>query len=251
MRWRKSIFLILLSVLLLLFTSCGGTPPAEEEAPAPPDTEEQVEEEQAEEPGAEEEAAPPETEERAEAIFPRAVDFEGLRYDFEMVVEGEDMIVSGRTWLTENKRKDVISWEGMEITTIADYEAKIHYHINPFMGNTVFVSSLDEEYEGEDEMVLAPHEFTGEEWAATSTFIGHERLGGVNCEVWVMEDEGYEVTMWIHPELNMPIRIESRGADGEFMYFEYTNVEIGKIPDAEFELPEGLEIMDPQGLLGS
>jgi len=251
MRWRKSIFFMLLSVLLLLFTSCGGSPPAEDEAPAPPGTEEQAAEEPAEEPDAEEEAASPEAEERAETTFPRGIDFEGLQYDFEVVMEGEGIMMSGRTWITENKRKDVLSMGDMETTNIFDYEAKVLYTINPFMGNVAIVSPLEEAYEGEEEMLFAPHEFTDEEWAASSTFVGYEEVGGLNCEVWVTEYENYEITLWVHPELHIPIRYEMTGPDGSLMRYEFTNIEMGRIPDAEFELPEGLEIMDVQGLLGN
>ena len=76
--------------------------------------------------------------------------------------------------------------------------------------------------------------------------IGTETVDGYPCEMYRFTDPetGDLVTAWVWTEKQFPIKLEFDGAKGK-MLVEIQNIQLGAaIPDALFELPADVQIMD-------
>ena len=73
--------------------------------------------------------------------------------------------------------------------------------------------------------------------------VGSEVVDGKDC--WVVEAsaEGVSTKYWIWKEKGFPVKVEVDTAEGKTT-MEYKNIDFGNIPDSEFELPAGVQIME-------
>lgn len=81
--------------------------------------------------------------------------------------------------------------------------------------------------------------------------IGAETVGGYACDIYRFLDpeDGSTVTAWVWKDKTFPVRFEIDGADGK-MLVELSNLQLGAtIPDADFQLPAGVEVMDLGALM--
>ena len=81
--------------------------------------------------------------------------------------------------------------------------------------------------------------------------IGAETVDGHACDIYRFTDPeaGGLVTAWVWKEKMFPIRYEIEGTDGK-MLVELSNLQLGaNIPDAEFQLPAGVQVMDMGALM--
>jgi outer membrane lipoprotein-sorting protein len=79
------------------------------------------------------------------------------------------------------------------------------------------------------------------------TVVGTETIDGKVCLVVEYTAEGAATKMWIWEEHAFPIRVEVTTAEGKTVV-EYKNIEFGDIPDSDFELPSGVEIIQVPGM---
>jgi hypothetical protein len=75
------------------------------------------------------------------------------------------------------------------------------------------------------------------------TIIGTETLDGKVCLVVEWTSEGITAKSWIWKDKGFPIRIESTTPQGTSI-IEYKNIDFSNIPNSEFELPPGVQIID-------
>ena len=81
--------------------------------------------------------------------------------------------------------------------------------------------------------------------------IGAETVGGYACDIYRFTDPeaGGTVTAWVWKEKMFPIRFEIDGDQGK-MLVELSNLQLGaNIPDAAFQLPAGVQVMDMGALM--
>ena len=81
--------------------------------------------------------------------------------------------------------------------------------------------------------------------------IGSETIAGRACEIYRFSDPeaGGTVTAWVWKEKMFPIQLEIEGTDGK-MLIELSDIQLGaKIPDAAFQLPDGVQVMDMGALM--
>ena len=73
--------------------------------------------------------------------------------------------------------------------------------------------------------------------------IGSEVVDGKDCLVVEATYEGTKTKSWIWKEKGFPVKVVTTTPQGE-MTIEYKNIDFGDIPDSEFELPAGVQIME-------
>ena len=81
--------------------------------------------------------------------------------------------------------------------------------------------------------------------------IGAETVGGYACDIYRFTDPeaGGTTTAWVWKEKMFPIRFEIEGSDGK-MLVELSNLQLGALlPDAAFQLPDGVRVMDMGALM--
>ena len=81
--------------------------------------------------------------------------------------------------------------------------------------------------------------------------IGAETIDGHACEIYHFTDPdtGGMVTAWVWTERMFPIRLETEDSDGKTLA-ELSNIQLNaNIPDAAFELPAGVTVMDMGALM--
>ena len=81
--------------------------------------------------------------------------------------------------------------------------------------------------------------------------IGSETIDGRACEIYRFSDPeaGGMVTAWVWTEKMFPVRYEVDGSDGKTLV-ELSNIQLGaQIPDADFQLPAGVAVMDMGALM--
>ena len=81
--------------------------------------------------------------------------------------------------------------------------------------------------------------------------IGAETVDGYACDIYrfIDPETGGTVTAWVWKEKMFPIRFEIEDTDGK-MLIELSNLQLGAtIPDADFQLPAGVAVMDMGALM--
>ena len=81
--------------------------------------------------------------------------------------------------------------------------------------------------------------------------IGAETIDGRACEIYRFSDPeaGGTVTAWVWKDKMFPVRYEIDGDDGKTL-IELSNIQLNaNIPDADFELPAGVQVMDMGALM--
>ena len=73
--------------------------------------------------------------------------------------------------------------------------------------------------------------------------IGTETYDGKVCLVVEWVSEGITAKSWVWKDKGFPIRVETTSPQGETV-IEYKNIDFSNIPDSEFELPPGVQIIE-------
>ncbi len=81
---------------------------------------------------------------------------------------------------------------------------------------------------------------------------GSETIDGHACDIYRYTDsETRELTTaWVWKDKMFPVKFETEGADGKTLV-ELSNIQLGAaVPDAAFQLPDGVQVMDMGNLMG-
>ena len=157
-----------------------------------------------------------------------------VRYDAVLTIPDEGTFTT-RTWLKGKKMKTETTSEGETVINIIDLDAQTSITYMPEQGLAIEFDFAD-----------APEpatETTEDIEQYDPTIIGIEVIDGHECTVIEYTVEGSSIKMWIEKAHGFPIRIETTTSEGT-MIMEYKNIDFSAISDNEFELPEGVEIME-------
>lgn len=75
------------------------------------------------------------------------------------------------------------------------------------------------------------------------TVVGTETIDGKVCLVVEYTIQDTSIKMWIWQEHGFPLRVVTV-TDQDTPTINYTNISFANIPDSEFELPAGVQIVD-------
>ena len=242
---------ILILVAMLLLSACNGSvtttttqPPTTTTAPpttttAPPTTTTQPPTTTTTQPPTTTTTEPPTTTtgETLEEILGHAAGITTMKYDMLVTSPGTQTMTT-RTWIKNNKMKLEMTVEGQTIITLLDMDAHTMYLYYPDQ-NMAMGMTYEPTETAMDEAQSIPD--------YNPTIIGTETLDGKFCLVVEYTAEGATTKMWIWKENGFPIRIEMTTSEGKTVV-EYKNIDFSDILDSEFELPEGVEILELPGM---
>lgn len=177
--------------------------------------------------------------------------FKGVEFpsnvSYEMVYESQGTeSYTTRLWMMDDKMRMESEWDGQVFISIQDGEN--FYTLDPTTMTAMKFPMDDEEVEEDpiDDQVQLEDFMVDDEWD-TLAYVKEETLNGVKTYVVTdsLNDEGTEYKMWIHQEYGIAVRIESSGPnpDDDFV-MSVNNLEVGKVTDADFEIPEEYEVME-------
>jgi len=238
---KKRIVWLLMSCLVglsLVVASCAQPPsttppptepttpttPTEPTTPAPPATTP--------------EPAPGET---LGEILGRAQGIASVKYD--MVITSPGMpAVTQTVKVKGNKMRTEMTMEGQTQIILIDFDARTMYMYMPEESMAMKVTfNPPAKSAVEEAQSVADY---------NPTVVGTETIDGKVCLVVEYTAEGATTKAWIWEEHGFPIRVEATTSEGTTIV-EYKNIEFVDIPDSEFELPEGVQIIEPGQLPGS
>ncbi len=135
------------------------------------------------------------------------------------------MITEGDEWMLVDKAEGVI------------------YTYSPEMQAAVKLPMESGEGEGTEMPTIDVDSFD-----ADAAIVGSETIDGVDCWVvdTIVKEEGNEAKVWVGKEDGL-----LRQAEAEGKVIKFTYDKINAVPDSEFELPEGIEILDMAEMMES
>lgn len=224
----KKLFYLLTCIILAtgLLTACGGDK-AQPEKPA-------AEEKKAQE--------TPKGEETLKSLFANSKEIKAMSFTMVVTADGKTL-TSGKMWVKGNKFKMENSAEGMDTAIFyADGDKKIAYSYIP---SQQMATKMDYG-QAETQTQYSPLDYSeeyGNDEKMDFKVVGTEVVNGYKCEVIEMVDKEGTAKLWVSKELGLPIKIESK-TGGSHTVMEYKDIQVGNIPDSEFELPAGVQVVD-------
>ncbi len=217
---------ILLTVALLTgctSSSAPGEAPGDDTAPDSTPTEESPQNEE-----------PQQSDEDLEGILGKASDIDSMKFDIVMTNTGMEPMTY-EVWLKDNKMKTKTTSQGQTVINIVDQDAQTMYMYMPDQ-NTAFQTS----YEETD---LSPIDEIETVLQYDPVTTGTETIDGKSCMVIEYTMQDTSSTAWIWTDYGLPIKVVYSTPESTTT-IEYKNIDFTDIPDSEFQLPEGVQIMD-------
>lgn len=229
---KKLINLILCLILTVtLFTGCGGdSKQAEKDTSSNPKTEETVK-----------------TDDSLKSIFGNAKDIKSVSYTMVTTVDGKQ-ISKGKMWIKENKMKMETSAEGMSVVLYMDGDKKVAYNYIPSEQMATKFDYAQAEAQTQNSPLDYSEEYNKDN--LEYKVIGEETVNGYECKVLEIKDPEGDIKVWASKEYGLPIKTESK-VDGKLSTMEFSDIQVGDIPDSEFELPAGVEVMDMKEMMNN
>jgi outer membrane lipoprotein-sorting protein len=169
-------------------------------------------------------------------IIGKASVIDSLKYD--MIVTGASMpTTTTKVWLKQKagKMKTETSVQGRLAIAIIDRNEGAMYNYMPAQ-NLAYKMDISQAPESP---VTGMENLEGYD----PTIIGSEVVDGKDCLVVEATYEGVKTKSWIWKEHGFPVKVVTTTPQGE-MTIEYKNIDFGDIPDSEFELPAGVQIVE-------
>lgn len=155
---------------------------------------------------------------------------------FDMVMTGAGMpSMTVKVWLKDEKMKTESTMEGQTAINIVDHEAQTMYMYIPEQ-NMAFKVTYEQAQGSPVEETLAISHYQPRN-------LGTETIDGKVCMVVEYTVQDVNTKMWIWEEHGFPIKVVTVTDQGTTT-IEYKNIQFTSIPDSEFQLPLGVEIMD-------
>ena len=229
--FASTVCAIVLSIALLAGCATSEKPPATS-TPSSPQTEESS---QATTPSP---ATEPETTqssgETLDDILSLASSIESVKFDM-VVTSTEISSMTTEVWLKDPKMKMKTTSEEQTIITILDQEAQTMYTYMPDQ-NMAFMITYDQAQ-------ASPIDDTQNINQYNPQNAGTETIDGKVCMVVEYAVQDVSITTWIWKEYGFPIKVVSVTDQGTTT-IEYKDIDFTNIPDSEFQLPDGVQIMD-------
>lgn len=229
--FASTVCAIVLSIALLAGCATSEKPPATS-TPSSPQTEESP---QATTPSP---ATEPETTqssgETLDDILSLASSIESVKFDM-VITSTEISSMTTEVWLKDPKMKMKTTSEEQTIITILDQEAQTMYTYMPDQ-NMAFMITYDQAQ-------ASPIDDTQNINQYNPQNAGTETIDGKVCMVVEYAVQDVSITTWIWKEYGFPIKVVSVTDQGTTT-IKYKDIDFTNIPDSEFQLPDGVQIMD-------
>lgn len=158
----------------------------------------------------------------------------GAEFSADVVQTVGGMKMAGKIYVKKEKIRTEINTQGQEMVHIMDLEDKKIITLMPSQKMYMEMKAGDE--------MLRPYQ-SGEQLAGAGSMkhLGKETVEGYSCEKYLIIYNGGKLgssTYWIAKKLGHPIKITSKGPQGESVT-EYKNIKEGGVDDALFKPPSG------------
>jgi outer membrane lipoprotein-sorting protein len=130
--------------------------------------------------------------------------------------------------------------EGQKGVTIIDGDTILTYDPQQNVAYKI-TSDMTEQFKTPSEYVQDA-KVNMENWKTLETTV----YDGVKCRVISISamNGQDEMKMWVREDYGIPVRVETKSANGDTVVIEYKNMKIGALPEDTFKLPSGVKIMD-------
>ena len=238
MRRTGFILVMALAVISLLVVGCGGGD--EETATPTPTPEPTATVEATATPTLAPTATPAPTGTQPSGDFAniasKAAAIDTVKYD--QIMSGPGIPdTTAKVWLKSEagKMKTETTMQGQTTIMIADWNEGVVYNYMPAQ-NMAFKMDIGQAPESPVEGTVNLDDYE-------PVIVGSEVVDGKDCWVVEADREGVNTKSWIWKEKGFPVKVEVDTDQGK-MIVEYKNIDFGDIPDSEFELPAGVQIME-------
>ena len=122
------------------------------------------------------------------------------------------------------------------------------YSYMPKTGVAMRLPSL----ESSQAVIEHPEDYLGYLNEHNATLVGSETVNGYACDVYTFIDPTNRAgtKAWVWKEKKFPVQLEQQTPEGT-MLLELTNIQLdAHVPDSAFELPSGVQLMDPNAGAG-
>lgn len=167
-------------------------------------------------------------------ILGRTSGIESVKFDMIMTSPGMASMTT-KVWLKGQNMKSEATMEGQTVINIIDHETRTMYMYMPDQNMAVKVT-----YDQAQASPIDETQAIGQYHPQTT---GTETIDGKVCLVVEYTVQGASTKMWIWQEYGFPLKVVTETAQGTAT-IEYKNIEFTDIPDSEFQLPPGVQIMD-------
>lgn len=210
---RKFYSFILFMIIILILSGCGSK--TQDPTPTPTPT-------------------PTPSEETAEELFSKGLAITQMSFD--IVIESEGQQIEGKMFIKDQNMRMEMEADGQLLITIVNSTDKTAYVYMPSqnMAYKVPMDTVDTDEQS------APTDFITDIDPEIVEMGEIVTLNGVQCRKMTIHQEP-ELTMWIHLEYGIPIRVEMALNETSFS-MEYRNIQINNISDDLFKLPNGVTI---------
>ncbi|MBC9784317.1 outer membrane lipoprotein carrier protein LolA [Heliobacterium chlorum] len=229
----KKVFSVLLGTILVatLISGCGGgqqTQPSTQTSST-----------------SHQEAQAPNTSDDLKTLLAKTKDIKTISYTMVMTSDGKELAKS-KMWMKGPKLKMEMSDGPMKGIFYVDSDKKVAYTYIPEQ-NTAMKMDMAQ---FESKKNKTPLDY-GEQLETDETkysILGDQELRGELCKVIETKDKENVSKLWISKNLGLPIRVESKD-NGTLSTIDFIDFETADIPDGQFELPTGVQIVDMNDLM--
>ncbi len=170
------------------------------------------------------------------SIMKSASQVKGMSFDMLMTVtstDGKSVTSNGKMYVQDQKIRMEIDSMGVKMITLMKTPGEV-YMYNPDTKSAMKITTPQQGAKSPNSWAKESGDTTG------LTVVGEETRDGYNCLVVTVADSS-NTKMWIRKDIGMPIRVESKSAEGN-MVMEYKNYNLAAQPDSLFDLPAGTQI---------
>jgi len=167
-------------------------------------------------------------------IIIQAADIESVKFDMIVTSPGSPSMTT-KIWLKGQNMRSETESEGQTVINIINHATSTMYMYIPEQ-NMAFKVTYDPSQTSPLNDVQSIDQYN-------PTAIGTETIDGKLCTIVEYSVSGMSVKMWLWQEKGFPLKVITNTSDGTTIV-EYKNIEFIDISDSQFEIPNGVQIMD-------
>jgi outer membrane lipoprotein-sorting protein len=160
-----------------------------------------------------------------------------MKYDVTITSPGTPEVTQ-TIWVKKAKMRTEMTVQGQTTVLIMDTDAKTMYTYMPMQNTAIKMTWNPTTKSATDEATSVS--------SYNPTIVGTETIDGKVCTVVQYTVNGQTTKMWLWQEKGLPIRVEANTAQGTVVMV-YKNISFVDIPDSQFTLPAGVQMMSIPG----
>lgn len=158
--------------------------------------------------------------------------------DMETKAKSGQVMVIGKMCVKGEKNRHEMTQGGRTMIMITRPDKHIAWSLMPQSKQYMEVPISEEEMEDQPEN-------WNQDLKKEGKFLGKERVNGVECNKYELDQENEKITYWISRKDDIPVRILS-----DEMEVNYKNIRTGNISDSLFEIPAGYKKLNIPNIPG-